>query len=250
MTRAFDLIAKALSCQVPPRVLIYGLLNKLNYWAKTENRRFDFERMYLEHGDVWNYHSSEYERRKYNLTLAEALKCRSASESALEVGCSVGVFTRMLSEVFDRVVAIDFSKEALRAAVRYNQHVSNIEFAHLSIPEATLNRRFDVIFCAEILYYVEEKQADAVGQFLQTHLSLDGIVIYVTGVSAGPADPGPFYSNFWENALGGWFDPVFAEDVKDPQRPYRIVVFMAPSVSRFTNRIETHAIGRKGQPDA
>ena len=91
MTHAFRLVAKALSLQVPPRALIWGLMNKINYVFRTGNRRFEFERLYLESPDPWNYRSSTYERDKYERILECVLQWRSASESVLEIGCSVGV---------------------------------------------------------------------------------------------------------------------------------------------------------------
>src|SRR6267378_6347989 len=130
MTTAFGLIAKTITFQVPPRVLIWGLLNRLNRSLRTGNRRFEFERLYLENPDPWNYHSSEYERRKYERVLACALKWRNASESALEVGCSVGVFSGMLAGHFDNVTAIDVSKEALAAATFHNHAAKNVRFMH------------------------------------------------------------------------------------------------------------------------
>jgi 2-polyprenyl-3-methyl-5-hydroxy-6-metoxy-1,4-benzoquinol methylase len=130
MTSAFRLIAKAISFQVPPRALVYGLLNKFNYHLRTGNRRFEFERAYVDKPDLWNYHSSPYERQKYERTLARALDWRRASESVLEIGCSVGVFSKMLASHFDKVTAIDVSKEALGAATDYNRAKKNIRFIH------------------------------------------------------------------------------------------------------------------------
>ena len=60
MTTAFKLIAKTLSGQVPPRVLVWGLLNTLNRSFGTGNRRFEFERLYVENPDPSNYRASPY----------------------------------------------------------------------------------------------------------------------------------------------------------------------------------------------
>jgi hypothetical protein len=51
MTHAFDLIRKVLLRQVPPRAVLWGLLNKLNWKLGTGNRRYEFERLYLERPD-------------------------------------------------------------------------------------------------------------------------------------------------------------------------------------------------------
>jgi 2-polyprenyl-3-methyl-5-hydroxy-6-metoxy-1,4-benzoquinol methylase len=223
MTTAFRLITKALSFQLPPRVLLWGLLNTLNRSFRTGNRRFEFERLYLENPDPWNYHSSPYERQKYERVLACALKWRSASESALEVGCSVGVFSRMLAGHFDKVTAIEVSKEALAAATRYNHAVKNICFMHRDLQSLNIDDQYNVIFCAEVLYYIGEKDVQIVCRQLDKHLSAGGVILMVTGISSNQSDS--FYFDGWADILAVRFEQVFKEIVPDPLRPYLIAVF-------------------------
>jgi hypothetical protein len=83
--------------------LKFAFLNQLHYLSKTGNRRFEFERLYLEHGDPWNYRDSLYEQDKYQRTLSCALNWRKRGEAALEVGCSIGVFSRLLAAHFDNM---------------------------------------------------------------------------------------------------------------------------------------------------
>lgn len=225
MTTAFRLIAKVLSFQVPPRVLIWGLLNKLNYLSRTGNRRYEFERLYLETPDPWNYYFSPYERQKYERTLACALNWRSASASALEIGCSVGVFSHLLAGHFDKVTAIDVSKEALGAAANYNHEQKNICFLHGSLQSVHLVGRYDVIFCAEVLYYIAERDIPKVCRQLDQHLAADGIILLVTGLSSGKSKSDFFYFDGWTEVLDADFERVFEEIVQNPSRPYRIVVF-------------------------
>jgi len=223
MTTAFGLIAKTLSGQVPPRVLVWGLLNTLNRSLRTGNRRFEFERLYVENADPWNYHSSSYERHKYERVLACSLKWRNAFESALEVGCSVGVFSRMLTDQFDKVTAIDVSKEALAAATRYNQAAKNIRFMHRDLQSLDTDDQYDVIFCAEVLYYIGKKDAEIVCRQLHKYLSARGVILLVTGVSS--EQPDSFYFDGWADILAARFQQIFKEIVPDSARPYLIAVF-------------------------
>jgi 2-polyprenyl-3-methyl-5-hydroxy-6-metoxy-1,4-benzoquinol methylase len=223
MTTAFKLIAKTLSGQVPPRVLVWGLLNTLNRSFGTGNRRFEFERLYLESPDPWNYHSSSYERRKYERVLGCALKWRSASESALEVGCSLGVFSRMLTDHFDKVTAIDVSKEALSAAIRYNSTAKNVRFMHSDLRSLDTDGQYDVIVCAEVLYYVLEKDVEVVCRQLSRYLSTRGIILLVTGVSG--EQPDSLYFDGWADVFAARFGQTFKEIVQDPVRPYLVAVF-------------------------
>src|SRR6266403_6344557 len=180
MTTAFGLIVKTLSFKVPPRILMWGLLNTINRSLRTGNRRFEFERLYLENPDPWNYHSSAYERQKYERILACALKWRNASERALEVGCSVGVFSGMLARHFDRVTAIDVSKEALAAAARYNHSAKNICFVRRDLQSLNVEDQYNLIFCAEVPYYIGEKDVQIVCRQLDRYLSASGIIVLVT----------------------------------------------------------------------
>jgi 2-polyprenyl-3-methyl-5-hydroxy-6-metoxy-1,4-benzoquinol methylase len=223
MTTAFGLIAKTLSGQVPPRVLVWGLLNTLNRSFRTGNRRFEFERLYLEHTDPWNYHSSPYEHQKYERVLACALKWRNACESVLEVGCSVGVFSRMLTDHFHKVTAIDISKEALAAATRDNHAGKNVRFMHRDLQSLDTDDRYDVIFCAEVLYYIGKKDVEIVCQQLDKYLSARGVVLLVTGISNAQSDS--FYFDGWADIFAAHFQQTFKEIVQDPVRPYLVAVF-------------------------
>jgi 2-polyprenyl-3-methyl-5-hydroxy-6-metoxy-1,4-benzoquinol methylase len=223
MTTAFKLIAKTLSGQVPPRVLVWGLLNTLNRSFGTGNRRFEFERLYLENPDPWNYRWSPYEHQKYDRVLACALKWRNSSESVLEIGCSVGVFSRLLADHFDKVTAIDVSKEALKAAARYHHSAKNVRFMHRDLQSLATDDQYDVIFCAEVLYYIGEKDVEIVCRQLDKYLSARGIILLVTGVSTAQSNSS--YFDGWADIFSTRFQQTFMEMVPDPVRPYLIAVF-------------------------
>ena len=109
-----------------------------------------FERLTTESADPWDYETSPYEQAKYRRTLA-ALPRRTGH--ALELGCSVGVFTAMLAPRCESLLAVDFSPTALEHARRRLQGVDNVELAQRRLPEQTPRGPFETIVCAEILYY-------------------------------------------------------------------------------------------------
>jgi SAM-dependent methyltransferase len=222
MTGAFRLLGRVLALRVPPRALVWGALNKVHFLLRTGNRRFEFERLYAERGDPWDYQTSRYELAKYRHTLEQLLAWRRGAERALEVGCSIGVFTPMLARHFARVDAIDVSREALRAARARCRYAGNVHLLRGALQSLRLGARYDVIVCAEVLYYIAEKESDRVRQKLDEHLAADGIIVWVTGAGSGGADP--FYFDGWEEVLGRRFTPIFREEVADSSRPYRLVV--------------------------
>lgn len=109
-----------------------------------------FERLARESADPWNYAGSEYEQAKYRRTLA-ALPLHTGS--TLELGCSVGVFTRMLAPRCDSLLAVDFSPTALAHARRRLDDVEGVELRRCLLPEETPRGPFETIVCTEILYY-------------------------------------------------------------------------------------------------
>lgn len=211
------LVRRVAAGELPSRVLRYALLNRMNRWFKTGHNRFEFERLYLEKSDPWDMRSSAYEREKYGRTLDKILEQRRRPERVLEVGCSVGSFTAKLAEHFAEVVAIDFSGEAIASAAQYCRGASNIRFIRSDLQSLKLDTAFDVIVCAEILYYVDKRRARTVCTQLQRLLAPDGVIAMV-----GPADG---EADFWENILTREFRPVQTDTVADNIRPYKIVLF-------------------------
>ncbi|HEX5280737.1 MAG TPA: SAM-dependent methyltransferase [Micropepsaceae bacterium] len=202
---------------MPPRALRYALLNQVKRWFKTGDKRFEFERLYLENPDPWDLRSCAYEREKYRRTLDKIVEQGRSAERVLEVGCSVGSFTAMLAEHFAEVVAVDFSDEAIARAAEYCRGATNIRFIRSDLQSLKLDTGFDVIVCAEILYYIEKPRAQTVCTQLKRLLAPNGIIAMV-GAAEGKAD-------FWENILTREFRPVRADVIADDIRPYKIVLF-------------------------
>jgi 2-polyprenyl-3-methyl-5-hydroxy-6-metoxy-1,4-benzoquinol methylase len=220
MIGASKLFAKVVLRRLPAKVLLYELLNRLNRWLDTGNRRFEFERLYLEHTDPWNFRDSPYERRKYAHTLIKLLECRSRSDRALEVGCSIGIFSKSLAEQFKAVLAIDFSEQALQRAGDYCRENKNILFLRSNLQTLNVEGHFDVIICAEVLYYIAEDEAATVCRQLQRYLHPEGIIVAVNAMADN--------SDFWEKTLTDRFKQVLKETVADEARSFQIAIFQHP----------------------
>jgi SAM-dependent methyltransferase len=111
-----------------------------------------FVDLYKREIDPWHFETSEYERDKYGVTLQALPHPRYAS--ALELGCSVGVFTAMLAERCDRVLATDVSEDALRRA-RWNcADRYNVAFERRVLPHDYPAGAFDLTTVCEIGFYL------------------------------------------------------------------------------------------------
>ncbi|MDH2430740.1 class I SAM-dependent methyltransferase [Sphaerisporangium sp. TRM90804] len=102
--------------------------------------------------DPWNLGTDDYERYKY-LTTLKRTPARPYSR-ILDVGCSEGVFTRYLADAYPgaEVVGMDISARAIeRARALHGARASFVQADILGHPPA---HRFDLVFCAETLYYI------------------------------------------------------------------------------------------------
>lgn len=109
-----------------------------------------FERLARASSDPWDYATSPYEQAKYRLTLAHL---PDRIDSALELGCSVGVFTAMLAPRCGLWLAVDFSPTSLEHARGRLRDFPTVELRRATLPEQTPSGRFSAIVCSEILYY-------------------------------------------------------------------------------------------------
>ena len=111
-----------------------------------------FERIYGRNIDPWSFRTSPYERGKYRATL-EILR-RPRYGAALEVGCSIGVFTRMLAPRCGTLLSLDASARALAEARAAGADLANVAFREAVVPAGFPEGRFDLIVLSEVLYYL------------------------------------------------------------------------------------------------
>lgn len=114
-----------------------------------------FDALYAADPDPWKFRSSPYEAAKYQATLA-ALP-RAHYGSALEIGCSIGVLTRMLAPRCGKLLALDGAARALTRARRHCAGLAQVSFARREIPRQWPRGQHDLILFSELLYYLDEE---------------------------------------------------------------------------------------------
>ena len=113
-----------------------------------------FENLYAESPDPWGFETSEYERRKYERTLGVLAHRRY--RRALEVGCSIGVFTEMLAPLCDELLGVDVSEKAIAAAKERLKSFPQVRIELRRLPEETPEGPFDLVLASEVMYYWPE----------------------------------------------------------------------------------------------
>jgi predicted TPR repeat methyltransferase len=146
-----------------------------------------FEDLYRQSADPWGYESSEYEREKYASTLAALPDGRIGS--ALEVGCSIGVFTEQLAGRCERVLAVDFSERALQLARTRLEGLTNVELRHAGFPEQAPRGPWRLILCSEVLYYLQAPALDQAIAWLAAQLRGGACVLAVSWRGEGTDEP-------------------------------------------------------------
>jgi SAM-dependent methyltransferase len=112
-----------------------------------------FEDLYEVSPDPWGFETSPYERRKYERTLSALAPRPRRYHRALEVGCSIGVFTAMLAPLCEELLAVDVSEKAVAVAKERLNNLPHVSVERLTLPEETPEGPFDLIVASEVLYY-------------------------------------------------------------------------------------------------
>ena len=136
-----------------------------------------FDGLYANKPDPWNFATSDYEARKYDETIA-ALGDERAGRG-LEVGCSIGILTRRLAPLCDRVVATEVSRAALEQAEARCTDVANIEFRLVSGADQSFDGAFGLIVMSEVVYYWDDADLDRVAEGIRRTLSPNGRILLV-----------------------------------------------------------------------
>ncbi len=111
-----------------------------------------FDDLYRREPDPWGFTERWYEHRKYALTLA-ALP-RTTYSSALEIGASIGVFTKQLARRCDRVLGIDASDVALADARNRLAGNPTVTLERRTLPADWPPGSFDLIVFSEVGYWL------------------------------------------------------------------------------------------------
>ena len=147
-----------------------------------------FRDLYQANPDPWRFNTSRYERAKYRHTL-DALGDRHF-RSGLEVGCSIGILTRMLAPRCDSLLGIDIVEDPLPAARAGCADQPQVRFERVQVPAQWPVGRFDLIVFSEVLYFLSAADIAACARHVLHCLMPGGVVVLVNWLGKTD-DPSP-----------------------------------------------------------
>jgi 2-polyprenyl-3-methyl-5-hydroxy-6-metoxy-1,4-benzoquinol methylase len=136
-----------------------------------------FDVLYANNRDPWGLETSSYEREKYKATLG-ALPPRRF-RSGLEVGCSIGVLTRLLADCCDALLAIDVAETALAEARLRCRNTPQVQFRRASVPTDWPQGRYDLIVLSEVLYFFSGSDIRRTAHRSVSSLADGGVLVLV-----------------------------------------------------------------------
>jgi len=186
-------------------------------------RRREYGKLYFQNvyeaQDPWDYETSPYEQRKYR-TLLNDLSAGSYKK-ALEVGCSIGVFTRLLASRVEALDGIDISSRAVIAARRRCRDLKHVRLFVSDFFSHPGKAIYDLVLCSEILYFFWEPRwlRQSAREAAIRLLAKGGTLVVVWGGFRLVQD--------WDSCLSesGKLRLRRTRLVNDPVRPYRISIF-------------------------
>ncbi|MGC1630655.1 MAG: bifunctional PIG-L family deacetylase/class I SAM-dependent methyltransferase [Gelidibacter sp.] len=147
-----------------------------NQKSNTLNKDY-FDRLYASNPDPWNFDGSDYENSKFQKI--DSFLNNRQYKNALELGCSIGIQTRLLALHCQNLLAVDISGDAIQKAKDKCRHLHNVQFQALDIITDFPKGFFDFITMCELGYFFNKEDLKIVFQNITDGLSLNGHFLMV-----------------------------------------------------------------------
>lgn len=146
-----------------------------------------FDDVYRANDDPWSFETSDYERQKYEATVAALPNAQY--HNAFEIGCSIGVLTQMLLQRCERLLAVDASELPLKTARTRLAPYPNVTIRQMNIPAEFPDGPFDLILFSEVGYYLSKDDLARTRQLIIDSLSPNGHLLLVHWTPVVPDYP-------------------------------------------------------------
>lgn len=136
-----------------------------------------FDKVYDANKDPWNFETSDYENKKYAATIKALTK--ASYKNAFEIGCSIGVLSKMLAEKCTHLLAVDSVEAPLKNARKRLQGHKNVQIERMTVPHNFGKEKYDLIIISEVAYYLNDKDLKLLRNKTIEHLAKGGQLLMV-----------------------------------------------------------------------
>ncbi len=143
-----------------------------------------FDGLYAADADPWRFATSDYERAKYEATLA-ALP-HEIYRDVLEIGCSIGVLTRQLAPRCEKLLALDVAAKALDQARARCADLAHVAFAQRQVPADWPAGLYDLILLSEVVYYLDRHDVMCLAEKAAAASCGDVVLVHWLGATDYP----------------------------------------------------------------
>ena len=152
-------------------------MNALASSGNDADRLAYFETLYGDSADPYGLRTRWYEERKRQVLLAALPHRRYAS--VYEPGCGAGELTAALAARCDRLLASDFSPQALASARARTKSLTNVRVVSHVLPDDFPRDEgpFDLIVVSEIGYFLGQAAMQSLAQACVASLGPDGVLV-------------------------------------------------------------------------
>lgn len=157
----------------------YFIQTTLNYMEENLHSLSEnyFDEVYRQKDDPWDLATSNYERDKYNATLA-ALP-RDKYEHAFEIGCSIGVLTEALLQKCTKILAVDVADAPVGQAKERLAKYPQATIKKMTVPETFPKDNFDLVVMSEVGYFFSFADLKILADKIYDHLNEGGQLLLV-----------------------------------------------------------------------
>lgn len=134
-----------------------------------------FDAFYAGQRDPWGFETRWYEARKRAVLLAALPRRRF--DTALEIGCSIGVTTAALADRVGELLATDIAAAPLDVARARLADTPHVRFEQRMMPRDWPDSSFDLIVLSEVGYYLDRPELTRLAELAASALTTDGVLV-------------------------------------------------------------------------
>jgi predicted TPR repeat methyltransferase len=182
-----------------------------------------FEDVYNKKGDPWDFETSQYEANKYAATLN--VLNGAVYKNAFEIGCSIGVFSKMLVAKCQKLLSVDVAEVALQKTKARLKDFPDVKIEKMIIPKQFPSDQFDLIVMSEVGYYFTMPDLTTIKEKIIANLAPNGLLLLVHWTPIVPDYPltGDIVHNQFIEISGE--GKIFKHLINQREHTYRLDLF-------------------------